>query len=372
MAIRPTVRTVTVVFIAGAILAGISCAQPVVLPSVGCSHAPGEHEDLEKHEIEVLDFERVRRVFWVQLPSPRPVGPAAMAPAPLLLSLHGQTGEARGHGLSHKFNTLGAPWRLISVFPQGMGDASGEEDQGTGWNVGSAGIAGNATCIPEGVGDSGGCYDSCRKLGRCGRCNWTTCYDDVLFIRTLLEKVGQDFCVDLNRIYAHGESNGGMMVNHLVREMPQAFAGVSPWFGSPLLGSLLGPEMQLIRSRADAARTALLTLHARSDVTVPPGGGVSDGGWIFESESSVRSMWAAFHGCQIAHDVIPTKWDGGDLNFTCIEHRACMTGRRVIGCQYRGQHGDWPSCDHGDRIMLWFLFQFSRGHATSRQGELAL
>eukprot|EP00413_Alexandrium_margalefii_P011630 CAMPEP_0204524900 /NCGR_PEP_ID=MMETSP0661-20131031/7621_1 /ASSEMBLY_ACC=CAM_ASM_000606 /TAXON_ID=109239 /ORGANISM="Alexandrium margalefi, Strain AMGDE01CS-322" /LENGTH=375 /DNA_ID=CAMNT_0051530675 /DNA_START=56 /DNA_END=1183 /DNA_ORIENTATION=+ len=348
-----------------AVLANAEDVKFEVQPSRGCSSGPARQpamqDGLVKHEVTVPDFEAVKRVFWVQPPAHPAAMAAGRAPAPLLLSYHGQTGEAQDFALSHNFSTLGAASGLISVFPQGMGDASGDDDQGTGWNCGSGGMDGNATCIPAGVGKSGGCYHSCRKLGKCGRCNWSTCYDDVLFARVILAKLSQELCIDLNRVYLHGESNGGMMMTHLVREMPEAFAGVSPWFGTPMLGFLLGPQMQMVTKQADFSKIALLTLHARSDVTIPPGGGVSEDGWIFEAESSVRRLWAAIHGCQQVHMHIPTKWDGGDLAFRCHEHTACRTGRRVIGCRYNGEHGDWPNSNHGDQITLWFLLQFSRG-----------
>ena len=60
---------------------------------------------------------------------------------------------------------------------------------------------------------TGLCYSSCQiKKGHCHPCDWATCYDDVGFIRSLLTRLGEQYCVDLDRVYAYGCSNGGLMV----------------------------------------------------------------------------------------------------------------------------------------------------------------
>merc|ERR1719201_122774 len=174
------------------------------------------------------------------------------------------------------------------------GDHPGE-DQGTGWNVGSA--ADNATCLLDGVGNNYGCYKSCRTLKKCGRCNWSTCYNDVLYVRAVLKAVSEEFCIDLDRVYAQGESNGAMMVHHLVRNMPATFAGVATWFGTPMLGYMLGSSLQFMHSGPQLSRTAILAMHGRQDTTIPPGGGVSDEGWIFETFEQSTGIWAAAHQC---------------------------------------------------------------------------
>lgn len=331
-------------------------------PSAGCKHAAVtnagamETKLVEKH-IQIADFEQVQRTFWVQAP------PKASQPAPLLIGFHGQTSEASSFGDSHTFGTVGKEHNLMSVFPQGMDDIYPGEDQGTGWNVGSAGD--NATCVPAGVGTEYGCYKSCRALKKCGRCNWSTCYNDVLFIKTMIEAVAQEFCVDLDRIYAQGESNGAMLLQHLVRSLPSTFAGIAPWFGTPMLGYLLGDHRQMIRERRPLQRTAYLSLHARSDTTIPAVGGVSEDGWIYEPLDQSTALWADIHGCSSPATPLVTQWDGGPLNFRCSEYTSCSTGRRVVQCMYDGVHGDWPTGTDGDQITMWFLLQFDRSSSPS-------
>eukprot|EP00928_Gymnodinium_smaydae_P027047 TRINITY_DN2103_c0_g1_i1.p1 TRINITY_DN2103_c0_g1~~TRINITY_DN2103_c0_g1_i1.p1 ORF type:complete len:260 (-),score=34.47 TRINITY_DN2103_c0_g1_i1:519-1298(-) len=258
---------------------------------------------------------------------------------------------------------------MVAVL-QGMNDSFPGEEQGTGWNVGSA--SDNSTCIPQGVGDYYGCYKSCRALKKCGRCNWSTCYNDVLFVQTLLTAIGNEYCIDLDRVYAQGASNGAMMVQHLVRALPNTFAAVSAWYGTPLIGHLLGQQQQLVHDQAALSRTAYLALHGRNDTTIPPSGGVSDGGWIFEPLVQSTAAWAALHRCDDVPTPLATRWDGGDKNFRCEEYMACASLRRVVQCMYDGQHGDEPTGTDGDQATLWFMFQFERSSDAGPPGGIQL
>jgi len=301
----------------------------------------------------VDDFEPLERRFLVFLPD------GLREPAPLMLSFHGQGQDPEDTALGHAFNNMSSRSGMIVVYPQGIDDAADKAtDQGTGWNVGTAGV--NSTCIPEGVGNSSGCYKSCHHLGKCGPCNWSTCYDDVLFVRALLQKLHGHLAVDRSRVYLHGESNGAMFAHHLVQEMPGAFAAVAFWFGHPLLGFAEGAGAQLIRHAAELRESAMLTLHARSDSTIPIRGGVADG-WIYEPLGTVMHVWAALHGCDPRPSGLPTSWDGGRLNFACHEYTSCTSTRRVIQCLYDGVHGEFPEGVDGDEITIWFFLEFSRG-----------
>ena len=100
-----------------------------------------------------------------------PQYPGSVSGLPLLLVFHGQSGSAEGIRKGHTFdrlaNTSHVPW--IVVYPNGMADG-----KSSGWNCGTA--ADDSTCLVNTTGAS--CHDSCVRLGRCGRCNWSTCYDE--------------------------------------------------------------------------------------------------------------------------------------------------------------------------------------------------
>lgn len=59
-------------------------------------------------------------------------------------------------------------------------------------------------CIPL-------CYDSCRVLNKCNKCNYGTCYDDILFINKLLDHIEDNINTDKNNYFVSGASNGGIM-----------------------------------------------------------------------------------------------------------------------------------------------------------------
>ena len=73
--------------------------------------------------------------------------------------------------------------------------------------------------------------------GKDGRLGWNDCRmdadsnpasDDVLFVKTLIQRLNQDYAIDPARIYATGTSNGGHMVLRLAMEMSDTFAAVAP------------------------------------------------------------------------------------------------------------------------------------------------
>jgi len=350
----------------GVLLASVLAHGVEQRSSPGCTRSMLPAAGLHQRYITVADFEPVERTYWIEIPEglSRTVQSKA---SPLLFAFHGQGGHGNDFAGMHKFAEIGRSDGLIAVFPQGMDDSYPGEEQGTGWNVGSGGD--NETCVLAGVGAYHGCYKSCRKLKQCGRCNWSTCYDDVLFVRSVIAAVAEELCVDLNRIYAQGESNGAELVHHLVRELPATFAGISTWYGTPLLGYLLGGQKQLMRGRNRLSRTAILALHGRNDTTIPAEGGVTDGGWLFEPLEQSTGVWSFVHHCEPTATPLTTRWDGGPLNFRCSEYKSCASCRRIVQCMYDGKHGDWPVGMAGDEITLWFLLRFSRGSDNQCQDD---
>jgi hypothetical protein len=70
---------------------------------------------------------------------------------------------------------------VISVYPVGMSDYQRQHNVKGGWaswNNGDAGV--ETVCTSE---TTSYCYLSCDRIGKCGRCNSFTCYDDVYFVR---------------------------------------------------------------------------------------------------------------------------------------------------------------------------------------------
>lgn len=177
---------------------------------------------------------------------------------------------------------------FITVYPQGMADYQLEGKPYPGWNV-PISNTNTGQCTPK---TETMCYDSCRALGRCGKCAWTTCYDDLLFMRTLVSKVKDELCINDSRVYLAGCSNGGMFTYYLSQQMADVFKGFIIESAQPLVGQMHSPPA--------LKGSDLLTLHGREDGTIPLVGGLdSDNMWIYNSVGKMTLEWAKTQGCDL-------------------------------------------------------------------------
>ena len=147
------------------------------------------------------------------------------------------------------------------------------------WNVGDAGNTATCTTNTNGV-----CYESCKKLGKCSRCNCFTCIDDVFFIKSLIAKLEDDFCIDRSQIYVTGESNGGMFTYYLASKIADLVTGYGLVCGQPMVGWLNTP--------LKAAESRMISFHGRDDTIMPPQGGLDGTSeWITESMNTTFWVW---------------------------------------------------------------------------------
>lgn len=268
--------------------------------------------------------------------------------APAVLAFHGQTENATDfRNESGNFDTVAAANDVVVIYPQGMDDGP----QGTGWNVGTQGD--NATCFydpkqsfPKGFG----CYDSCAKSGAaCGLCDWSTCYDDVAFVQAILDAAT---CVDRSHLFIYGESNGGMMVHHLITAMPGVFSAAVPVFALPLLGYMAGTKYEMLVQPEEVAKTSLFALHDIQDVTIPLEGMSADG-WYYEPFARVMGAHAALRGCARKPQHAEPYYPDNSTRPVCFHYPDCRVGR-VRYCLYNGEHGDTPT---KPGMRAWNFFQ---------------
>ena len=146
--------------------------------------------------------------------------------------------------------------------PEGLNDtASGY----TSWNgAGSSTSNQSLQSCKTSVTTTGACYDSCKlKKGKCHPCDWTTCYDDVAFIRYLLTDLGEKFCIDLDRVYAYGCSNGGLFVHQLAQSLPEDFAAIAAVCGGK-------PHRGYERAfKTGGPPVSMILLQGKDDETIP-------------------------------------------------------------------------------------------------------
>jgi polyhydroxybutyrate depolymerase len=111
-------------------------------------------------------------------------------PLPLVLDFHGLAEGAQIHTLMSNFGALAKKDGFVVAFPQGQG-------QPVQWNL-------SAPPKP---------------------------HPDLDFVDQLLDRLGNDLCIDTSRVYASGLSFGAFMSSFLACERPNKFAAVAPVAG---------------------------------------------------------------------------------------------------------------------------------------------
>jgi poly(3-hydroxybutyrate) depolymerase len=270
----------------------------------------------------------VEREFFVYAPE------GASSEMPVVLAIHGYTSTATGFAAFHDLREHASEHGYIVVFPQGTHFVS-ENAEGpyrvTSWNLlGNAkpDPAAGPQCI-EGA-DRYPCPPEC---GRCGRCTWASCHDDLAYFDTLLDMVASTYRTDRNRYYALGMSNGGMMTLRLGCERSRLFAAIAPIAAQMPEGYLCRPDTLL----------PMLHLSGGKDDVVRPDGKPSEDGFLYESVDDTTAAWALALECEGG----PQPWEtelSRDAGFTCSAYSQCAAGESaVILCSDPDETHNWPA-----------------------------
>jgi polyhydroxybutyrate depolymerase len=156
------------------------------------------------------------------------------------------------------------------------------------------------------------------NAGAC--CGWPSeqGVDDVGFVRAVVEDVARQLPLDRARIYAAGQSNGGMLAYRLACEASDLFAAVGVVSGA-LAVSPCAPREPV----------AVIQLHGLADEIVPAAGGrgqtpaASD--WIYPPTVQTLALWRALDGCEPRPD--DTHRDGVQVR----RYLGCRAGTQVTG-----------------------------------------
>jgi polyhydroxybutyrate depolymerase len=208
------------------------------------------------------------RTWGVYIPNSYDVS----TPLPLVLSLHGFSSNKllaeQDSGLSAAAEAHG----FIVAYPQGLADkktASGASAvNAASWHAGgsadSPGPQGPICDVAE-AGDANNCYTSCQsRAGGCAdTCDYTTCVDDVAFIEALLDSLEASFCVNLDRVYVVGFSNGAMLTYDLAAKLPMRFSAAIAIAGSPHPGFLQPP------CDCGCGPVPIMAIHGTADDVIP-------------------------------------------------------------------------------------------------------
>ena len=145
----------------------------------------------------------------------------------LFIGLHGYTGTASGFEkqTTGGFNEAAEKYQFIAIYPQGLYFNSIENNSSSfvsSWND----LVGSRTKTPNGEICSIDAY-SYPQYPNCsegGRCSYTSCNDDLGFIKKVIDRAKADH--KIRDIYLLGMSNGGNMAQALACKYPTIFTGV--------------------------------------------------------------------------------------------------------------------------------------------------
>jgi len=311
--------------------------------SRGCgSRAPLAAGESVALTLQVGELERQYRLHL-----PRGYNPKN--PFPLVLAIHGYTGNAMKLENDYtSFSRHADANGYVVAYPQATGfDVGGM--MVTSWND----LACNASSGPEGSICTEGAFDypTPPECGEPSQCDWCSCYDDVGFIEALLDELESTLCIDLDRVYATGISNGGMFVHRLGCDLPDRFAAIAPVSGTIAKGFNCAPGSE--------RPVAMMNIYATRDRTVPFDGTPAEDGFLYTPTTEVMDLWAsdACQNCSEQARPYPTSKDGVE-GFRCIERGDCAAGVELVDCAWDGGH-DWPRSGETEfaSSVIWEFFE---------------
>lgn len=271
------------------------------------------------------------------------------SPVPLVLVIHGYTGNAlETETKNTNFSRHGDKNGYAVAYPQGTGfEVNGK--MVTSWND----LACNSSPGPEGsiCTKTADDYPTPPECGEPRECDWCTCYDDVEYIAGLLDDVEKSVCIDLDRVYATGISNGGMFVHRLGCDLTDRFAAIAPVAGTLAVGFNCAPD--------GSPKTSMMNFYGTRDRVVPFDGTPSSDGFLYTPSAQVMAAWAGKDSqqCNSENSPYPTSRDGVQ-GLSCVERADCGSGAEVVDCGWNGDH-DWPreGEDHFGVDVIWEFFE---------------
>lgn len=243
-------------------------AAPAPRPSTGCYAKSVAHG---RRIEQTIDVNGMQRSFVLDVPA----SVIDTTPVPLLLDFHGFGHSGAGVWKVSKFRDFAEDKRFITVYPEGATVHFKHRERvydGTGWEIAN------------------------EPSNR-----------DVHFVTALLDRLEREYCIDRNRIFSTGFSNGAYFSHLLACVMADRIAAIAPVSGGkrPTPCSPTRPVPALI-------------IHGRQDDVID----VADG-------RAARDSWVSGNGC------------GAASGAQCQVYTGCRDGADVEYCEGDFAHR-WP------------------------------
>ena len=211
------------------------------------------------------------RTFLVQLPK----GYSADKTYPVVFFFHGINGRDTGWQKNLGATAIVDKYQYIAVYGQGA--------NGGVWNIG-------------------------------GNYPYKT-VNEPDFVKAMYNWLGKNTNIDTKRIYAMGQSNGGLLIHYLAIQTG-IFAAIAP-----VAGSLYTDEM-----KPGTTPTAVFQIHGEMDKTIPYNGGYTPYKYTFLSAKNSVMEWAKINGCNAA----PTASTLLNGKVEVLAYTSCSTGKQTM------------------------------------------
>jgi poly(3-hydroxybutyrate) depolymerase len=234
---------------------------------------------------------------------------------------------------------------FIAVYPESTSFDSNEGNY-TSWND----LTCNVSTGPEGPT----CSEDFKapfppECGEPKDCTWCTCHDNLAFVDQLLDELEDTLCIDHERIYAIGLSNGDMFVHRLGCDRADRFAAIAPVAGTLAKGFNCAPDT--------SDPVSIMHIHGSQDFSIAADG-TSSWGSFHTPVNDVMGMWvsAESQDCSDTVTPYPTSADG-TRHWECTQHANCTTGSEIVSCSWKGSH-EWPMDDRDPFAskVIWEFF----------------
>ena len=218
---------------------------------------------------------------------------------PVVLNFHGFSGDAYQYMNEADMRILSESENFILIYPQGL-NLDGEPH----WNA-----------CPNG-GDN------------------KSDVDDFGFIETLIEEISSNYNIDLERIYAVGYSNGGMMAYGLANHKSELIAAVASVSGAML--DCTGPVSHPM---------PIIHLHGTDDLDLPYNGNNN-----YNSVQNTLDYWINFNNTN--KEPIVNFDNNGEIE---IEHYVYDNGNNSVSVEHYKYIGGYH---------IWFMSTFQGQNAS--------
>ena len=263
-------------------------------------------------------------------------------PNDLVIIYHGYGDSAEQFEVTTGLSDTADREGFIVVYPDALAtDFVGSPEPIATWNdlstSGSPGPAGTA-CDPNNPFLSP-VAESCAADPHRDICNWSECAtDDVGFSRAMLDQLEERLCINSDRVFIAGLSNGAMLAHRVVCQMPDRVAASALVIGRPFIG---------YNCAALGQKVSLMQIWGTEDTIVPGTGEESVDGYRYISVDALEERWAgvASQSCDSAK--LPHDPGVTNLSILCTQRGNCQTGAEVVQCALDMGH-QWPSSDPND------------------------